>query len=31
MMQLYFDKDNMEIIYFGGKKHEFTIKSVKIL
>ena len=31
MMQLYFDKDNMEIIHFGGKKHEFTIKSVKIL
>ena len=31
-MQLYFDKDNMEIIHFGGKNHEFTIKkSVKIL
>ncbi len=31
MMQLYFDKDNMEIIYFGGKEYKFTIKSVKIL
>ena len=30
-MQLYFDKDNMEIIHFGGKNHEFSIKSVKIL
>ncbi len=27
MMQLYFDKDNMEIIHFGGKNHEFTIKK----
>ena len=31
MMQLYFAKDNMEIIHFGGKNHEFTIKSVKML
>ena len=29
MMQLYFDKDNMEIIHFGGKNHEFTIKKCK--
>gem|GEM_PF-2024957 len=27
MMQLYFDKDNMELIHFGGKNHEFTIKK----
>ena len=31
MMQLYFDKDNMEIIDFGEKNHEFAIKSVEIL
>ena len=27
MMQLYFDKDNMEIIEFGGKKNEIAIEK----
>lgn len=27
IMQLFFDKDNMEIINFGGKIHEFAIKK----
>ena len=30
-MLLYFDKDNMEIIHFGGKNHEFTIKKCEII